>query len=272
MKKNLLYCFLFFVQITFARAQDVTGVLGAFPPELVLLQSRMDNKKDTIIQQIRFTSGTLNGRNIVLAQTGIGKVNAAITTTLMLEHFQPNEIVFSGIAGGIDPTLSPGDIVIGTSVTYHDYGMAEDSGMKYWSTKNPATMLENPRLFICDTTLVQTAVDVSKNLIFSKIKRDNGSFTPTVKQGNIVTGDVFVSSKKTTQRLRKELNAAATEMEGAAIAQTCFQQNTPFLIIRSLSDNANDKAQSDILTFYDIAAHNAATLVIALLGEIKSEK
>jgi adenosylhomocysteine nucleosidase len=130
-------------------------------------------------------------------------------------------------------------------------------------------MLENPRTFVCDTTLVQTAFDVSKDLIFSKIKRDNGSFTPAVKKGIIVTGDVFVSSPIITQRLRKELNAAATEMEGAAIAQTCFQQNTPFLIIRSLSDNANDKAQNDIITFYDIAAHNAATLVIAVLGEIK---
>ena len=270
MKKNLLLLSLFLLQTTFLSAQQITGVLGAFPPELVLLQSKMENKRDTIIQQIRFTKGTLSGRNIVLAQTGIGKVNAAIATTLLIEHFKPSEIVFSGIAGGIDPKLGPGDIVIGTQITYHDYGMAQDAGMQYWSTKNPATMLENPRSFACDSALVRKAFEIAKKLQFTKIKREKGSFDPAVTKGVIVTGDVFVSSKIITERLRKELNAAATEMEGAAIAQTCFQQNVPFLIIRSLSDNANEKAESDIKTFYDIAARNAATLVMGVLGEIKT--
>ncbi|MCE7066619.1 5'-methylthioadenosine/adenosylhomocysteine nucleosidase [Dyadobacter sp. CY326] len=270
MNKKLILLSLLFWQITPVSAQRITGVLGAFPPELVLLQSKMENKKDTVIQQIRFTKGTLSGREIVLAQTGIGKVNAAITTTLMIDHFKPAEIVFSGIAGGIDPALGPGDIVIGTHVTYHDFGMVQDAGMQYWSTKNPATMLENPRSFACDSSLVSKALAVSKGLQFSKIKRESGSFAPAVAKGIIVTGDVFVSSKIVTERLRKELNAAATEMEGASIAQTCFQQNTPFLIIRSLSDNANDKAQNDIMTFYDIAAHNAATLVMAVLGTIQT--
>lgn len=268
MKKSLLLFLFLFSRIIGVHGQNVTGVLGAFPPELVLLQSKMEDKKDTTIQQIHFTKGKLNGRRIVLAQTGIGKVNAAITTTIMIEHFKPTEIIFSGIAGGIDPNLNPGDIVIGTHVTYHDYGMAEDNGMQYWSTKNPATMLENPRSFICDSSLVKKALAVSAGLTFSKIKRENGSFEPAVKKGIIVTGDVFVSSEIITRRLRKELNAAATEMEGAAIAQTCYQQNTPFLIIRSLSDNANEKAQNDIKAFYDIAAHNAATLVMAVVGNM----
>lgn len=267
MNKSLLL-FLFLFAKIIAHAQNVTGILGAFPPELVLLQSKMEEKKDTTIQQIRFTKGKLNGRQIVLAQTGIGKVNAAITTTLMIEHFQPREIVFSGIAGGIDPALHPGDLVVGTQVTYHDYGMAMDNRMEYWSTKNPATMLENPRSFSCDSVLVNKAVTVAKDLTFSKIKRANGSFEPAVKKGIIVTGDVFVSSAMVTQRLRKELNAAATEMEGAAIAQTCYQQNVPFVIIRSLSDNANEKAQNDIKAFYDVAAHNAATLVMALISKM----
>lgn len=268
MKKSLLlFCFVS-IHVTSIFGQNITGVLGAFPPELDMLRSKMEGKKDTVIQQIRFTKGKINGRQIVLAQTGIGKVNAAITTTLLIEHFKPRQIVFSGIAGGIDPALHPGDIVIGTHVSYHDYGMAEDEGMKYWSTMNPATMLENPMSFVCDTALVQKALSASKDLTFSKIKRKDGSFEPSVKKGIIVTGDVFVSSEQITLRLRKELHATATEMEGAAIAQTCFQQNTPFLIIRSLSDNADNKAQNDIMTFYDIAAYNAGILVIALVGSL----
>lgn len=268
MKKNLLFILLF-ITTNFLHAQDITGILGAFPPELVLLESKMENKKDTLIGQMRFIKGTLNGKSVVLAQTGIGKVNAAIATTLMLEHFKPHEIVFSGIAGGIDPALFPGDIVIGTQITYHDYGAIEDGGMQYTPTRNPFSMEANPVVFNCDSVLVQKAVAVSRDLTFTKIKRENGSFSPAVKKGVIVTGDVFVSSATATQRLRKDLNAAATEMEGAAIAQTCFQQHTPFLIIRSLSDNANDKARNDMQAFYKIAAENAAILVMAVVGSLK---
>ncbi|KAA6437035.1 5'-methylthioadenosine/adenosylhomocysteine nucleosidase [Dyadobacter flavalbus] len=268
MKKNLLLI-LFFISTSILHAQDITGILGAFPPELVLLESKMEHKKDTLIGQMRFIKGTLNGKSVVLAQTGIGKVNAAIATTLMLEHFKPREIVFSGIAGGIDPALFPGDIVIGTQVTYHDYGAIEDRGMQYTPTRNPFSMEANPVVFSCDSVLVQKAVAVSQSLTFTKIKRENGSFAPAVKKGVIVTGDVFVSSVIATQRLRKDLNAAATEMEGAAIAQTCFQQHTPFLIIRSLSDNANDKARNDMQAFYKIAAENAAILVMAVVGSLK---
>lgn len=248
-------------------AQEITGILGAFPPEIVLLQSRMENKRDTIIRKTRFTTGILNGRKVVLAQTGIGKVNAAITTTLMIEHFLPREIIFSGIAGGIDPKLFPGDIVVGTQVTYHDFGSVQDNGMVYWATKNPFTLKENPVSFACDSALIQKAILKSAALKFSKVLRSNGSFLPSVAKGVIVTGDVFVSSETVTQRLRTDLKALATEMEGAAIAQTCYQQNVPFLIIRSLSDNANEKAKGDMMRFYQIAAENAAMLVIAMVGE-----
>ena len=247
-------------------AQEITGILGAFPPEIVLLQSKMENKKDTIIRRTRFTKGILSGKNVVLAQTGIGKVNAAITTTLMIEHFKPKEIIFSGIAGGIDPSLFPGDIVIGTQVSYHDFGTVQDTGMIYRPTRNPFTFQENPVRFICDSALVQKAFATAAGLSFSKVQRENGSFSPTVIKGIIVTGDVFVSSEIITQRLRKDLNAAATEMEGAAIAQTCYQQEVPFLIIRSMSDNANNKAKGDMMRFYEIAARNAAELVMAVVG------
>ena len=266
MKKFILFLLLPFGNII--HAQNITGLLGAFPPELVLIESKMQNKKDTLIQQIRFVKGMLNGKSVVLAQTGIGKVNAAITTTLMIEHFKPKQIVFSGIAGGIDPTLLPGDIVIGTQIAYHDYGSIDDSGMHYTPTKNAAYSKENPVFFKCDSVLVQKALSISTGLSFAKIKRDEGSFPPAIKKGVIVTGDVFVASEIVTQRLRKDLNAAATEMEGAAIAQTCYQQNIPFLIIRSLSDNANHKAANDVKSFYQIAAENAAVLVIGVVGGI----
>jgi adenosylhomocysteine nucleosidase len=251
--------------ISNAWSQKVIGILGAFPPELVLLKQQLVQPSDTVIQQIHFTKGILKGKRVVVAQTGIGKVNAAITTTLMLEHFKPQSIVFSGIAGGVDSTLLPGDIVIGTTLTYHDYGAVTDSGMVYNPTKNPVTMQLNPLHFTCDFSLVSKALAVSKTIQLEKVQRGDNSFLPIIKSGNIVTGDVFVSSEKLNHQLQYQLHAAATEMEGAAVAQVCWQQQTPFLVIRSLSDNANSKAQADVKHFYEIAAKNAATLVMALL-------
>lgn len=253
----------------YAKAQNITGLLGAFPPEIVLLREKMDNKRDTVIQNLHFTRGTLNGKNVVLAQTGIGKVNAAITTTLMIEHFKPGVIIFSGIAGGIDTTLAPGDIVIATEVAYHDYGTLTDTGMVNGPSRNAVNGQLNPLSFVCDPNLVAKAVTATGKLTLEKVTRENGAVTPSIKKGVIVTGDVFVSSEAVTARLRNKLNAVATEMEGAAIAQTCYQQHIPFLIIRSLSDKANNKARKDMMSFYEIAARNAATLVMAIVAELK---
>jgi adenosylhomocysteine nucleosidase len=265
------HVFLLLVCVTvslISRAQEITGVLGAFPPEMVLLQSKMENKADTVIQRIRFSKGILNGRRVVLAQTGIGKVNAAIVTTLMIEHFAPREIIFSGIAGAIDTTLAAGDIVIGTRLAYHDYGMLTDTGMRYGPTRNTVTLQLNPLYFNCDSLLIRKATIAGTSLRLEKIMRETGMVLPEVRPGIIVTGDVFVSTAAVTTRLRNELGASATEMEGAAIAQTCFQQNIPFLVIRSLSDKANSTARKDMMSFLDIASRNSAMLVMAILATL----
>jgi len=252
-----------------APANPVTAILGAFPPEMNILQEQIQQKKDTLIQQVRFTLGLLNGRQVVLAQTGMGKVNAAMTTTLILEHFHPRELLFTGIAGGVNPRLSPGDLVIGTAVTYHDYGTLTPDSMLLRPTHNPFTLQENPVFFTCDTGLVQTARRVSKEVAFFKINDHNGGHQPAIVAGIIVTGDVFVASTPATQKFRRQLGAEATEMEGAAIGQICWQQGVPFLVIRSLSDNASSNAASEVRTFYQVAANNSASLVMALVAALQ---
>jgi adenosylhomocysteine nucleosidase len=248
--------------------RPLTAILGAFPPELVMLKAQLLQTKDTVIQHIHFTEGILNGRNVVLAQTGIGKVNAAITTTLLLDHFQPREVVFTGIAGGINPALSPGDLVIATQTAYHDYGTVTPDSMKRRATRNPFTMQENPEFFTCDTALVAAALSAGKSVTLEKIAAKSGVRAPHIIAGIIVTGDVFVASGAVTQYLRNSLRADATEMEGAAVAQVCWQQKTPFIIIRSLSDDAGNNASALVRNFYEIAARNSATLVVALMGRM----
>ncbi|MBC7922499.1 MAG: 5'-methylthioadenosine/S-adenosylhomocysteine nucleosidase, partial [Ferruginibacter sp.] len=108
--------------------KPVTAILGAFPDEVTLLEGKMRNRKERYLQGVRFLTGKLNGQPIILARTGIGKVNAAATTTLLLEHFRPREVLFTGIAGGINPSLAPGDLVIGTRLAHHDYGTLTEKG------------------------------------------------------------------------------------------------------------------------------------------------
>ena len=252
--------------------RDVTAILGAFPPEVSLLHEQIQNKKESYYQNTRFTEGTLNGRKVVLAQTGIGKVNAASITTLMLDHFQPAQVVFTGIAGGINPQLHPGDLVIATRVAYHDYGTITPDSMLLRNTRNPFTMEENPAYFTCDSGLVTLAANAARKVTFTKINMSNESLTPSVITGTIVTGDVFVASDKATDYLNQRLQADATEMEGAAIGQICWQQQVPFIVIRSMSDNANNMASVDVKTFYQVAANNSAALVKEIAGLIGSKK
>jgi adenosylhomocysteine nucleosidase len=174
--------------------------------------------------------------------------------------------LFTGIAGGVNPRLSPGDLVIGTAVTYHDYGTLIPDSIQLRPTHNPFTLQENPAFFTCDTGLVQAARSAGKQVVFSKINDRNGGHLPAVVAGIIVTGDVFVASLPATQRFRRQLGAEVTEMEGAAIGQICWQQHVPFLVIRSLSDNASSNAAAEVRTFYQVAANNSASLVIALVA------
>lgn len=264
-------CLLLTVQRPKAQTANppVTAILGAYGEEITLLLEKVENKTDRVIAHLHFTEGTLNGRRVVVALTGIGKVNAAITTTLVIENFHPAELLFSGIAGGVDPALSPGDLVIGKKLAYHDYGTLTDS-LKLDPTRDPATTRNNPLYFSCNDGLVNIAEKVSLGLPLEK--PIEGRPAPRIVSGTIVTGDVFISSRSATRRLWQNMNAEATDMEGAAVAQTCWQQGLPFIVIRSLSDAADSEAEKDIARFYRAAAHNAATLVIAITGEISCRR
>ncbi|HVU95763.1 MAG TPA: 5'-methylthioadenosine/adenosylhomocysteine nucleosidase [Puia sp.] len=244
---------------------QTTAILGAYGEEISLLLGKVQDKKESVIAGLHFTEGTLNGRKVVVALTGIGKVNAAITTTLMIEHFRPAELLFSGIAGGVDPALSPGDLVIGKELAYHDYGILGDT-LRLDSTRNPATTRRNPLYFPSSDRLIRIAENVGRNLPLEK--PIEGRPAPRVVTGTIVTGDVFVSSRVVTQRFWQNMRAEATDMEGAAVAQACWQQQVPFIVIRSLSDGADGEAEKDIARFYRAAAHNAAMLVAAITGQL----
>lgn len=254
-----------------ARATPVTAILSAMTLEVERLGQELTDKKEVTVQGIRFTTGGLKDRRVVLAHSGIGKVNAGIAATLLVEQFQPTHILFTGIAGGLNPDLRPGDVVIGAKTAYHDYGEWTPEGFRVGRTVDPFTGKPNPLFFPADAGLLAVAEKAALDLKLAPVKMASGERTPRVVTGVIVTGDAFVASAAKKDALRKEFKADATEMEGAAVAQICWQRRVPCLILRSLSDSAGAKAPENERFFEKSAAQNAALLVTGIVGRLEAK-
>ena len=250
-----------------APSAPVLAVLGAANQEVTLLQSMLTDAKSQEIEGIEFVSGQIGTEPVVLAWTGVGKVNAAMTTTLLLEHFQPTRVLFTGIAGSVDPNLEPGDIVVAKQTAYHDMGTLWSQGIEYGGVKSRMTGEPNPVFFPADPVLLTATEKAAKGMTFGSVGLRVGQRPPKVVVGTVVTGDVFVASKEKSAELAKELGADAVEMEGAAVAQLCYQRDIGCLVIRSISDKADRSAVMDKQLFHTMAAKNSAGLVVKIVGE-----
>jgi adenosylhomocysteine nucleosidase len=246
----------------------ITAILGAMSLETELLQKSLTPCETITIEKHTFYKGKLAGRDVVVTFSGIGKVNAAVTTTLVLEHFKPAEVLFTGIAGGINPDMQTGDVLIATQSAQHDYGDITDAGMKHEGIRNPATGKRAPLFLPGDPRLIKLAEDVAGQIKLRPIAMAQGERTPKIVKGTVVTGDVFVATSQKKAELRKDMQADAVEMEGGAVAQVCHQQDVPCLIIRSLSDLADANAPKDFQIFARTAAENSAKFVTDIVSLI----
>jgi adenosylhomocysteine nucleosidase len=243
----------------------VTAILGAFGEEVEIIEARLVEPQYHTLLGMDFVTGTLERRPIVLAQTGIGKVNAAMTTALLIYEFRPSAVIFTGIAGGLDPELSPGDIVVGEKVAHHDLVIYNENGCDTYRVRNPLTGRHNPIFLPADTTLLDLARKAQEGLELKKIVTNDGARVPRIVTGTIVTGDAFIASAAKRAELRRRLDADVVEMEGAAVAQVCYQQEIPFLIVRSMSNTADSDVRMDTARFNEAAAHNAARYVMRMV-------
>ena len=262
------FCLLILTNPAAAQPRPVTALLGAFGAEVDLVKQTLTDPKSMSLNGIEFTTGRIGNQDVVVAETGIGKVNAAMTTALMLNHFKPQRVIFTGIAGGINPDLQPGDIVIAGQITHHDFNSLSLMAEPTTRTLNPITKTLNPAYFPADSGLMKRAMQAATGLQFEGIPLADGQLSTRpvrVLVGTIVTGDQFISSAAKVGQLRADFRADATEMEGAAVAQVCYQLRTPLLVIRSLSDRADAEAAVAIRAFYPTAARNSAKLVLALV-------
>lgn len=228
------------------------GIIGAMSEEIEDLKSRMGEYETEERAGFSFYKGTLNKEEIVLLLSGIGKVNAAMGTTLMIERYSPDCIINTGSAGGFSSDLSIGDVVISTEVRHHDVD-ATVFGYEYGQVpRMPAAYIPNSVLIEMAEKAVARLDDVSTS------------------KGLIATGDSFMHRDEHIHAVREKLPAImAAEMEAAAIAQCCHNFNLPFVIIRAISDIAGDKDnQIEFEDFLKIASVNSANMVMEIIQMI----
>lgn len=227
------------------------GIIGAMDEEIRILKEKMTDVQTTTVAGCNFHQGELGAKKVTLTMSGIGKVSAAVATTLLLEKFQPDVIINTGSAGGYDTSLNVGDVVISTEVRFHDVDV---TAFGY----EIGQMAELPAAFYADKKLVDIAQHAAYSL--SSLK---------VIKGLICTGDTFMADPEKAEAARKNFpTMVACEMEAAAVAQVCHQFTVPFVVIRSLSDIAGKKSEVSFEQYLPTAAKNAAVLVEKIISKL----
>ncbi|MEX6261690.1 5'-methylthioadenosine/adenosylhomocysteine nucleosidase [Staphylococcus haemolyticus] len=223
------------------------GIIGAMEEEVAILKDKLTDMNEISVAHVKFYRGKLNSKEVVLTQSGIGKVNAAISTTLLIEKFNPNLIINTGSAGALDESLSVGDMLISNDVVYHD---VDATAFGYKLGQIPQMPLE----FKSDQELLKSVETV--------INKKNYN----AKIGQIVSGDSFIGSVEQRLTIKQQFpEAMAVEMEATAIAQTCYQFNVPFIVTRAVSDLANGTADISFEEFLGEAAKSSSSIVEALI-------
>lgn len=198
------------------------GIIFAMEEELLSLKEYLKLEKEYNIFNLTFYEGTINGVECVLVESGVGKVNAARTTQILIDNIKVDYIFNIGVAGGVDKSLSVGDIVLGEKLVQHDFDTTAFGHQK--------GMVPGVGLYAeSDVYLLTLADSVLKSL-------EDISF----KRGIIASGDIFCTETWMSEKINKKFNALCVEMEGASIAQVCYLSHVPFLIIRSISDVPNN--------------------------------
>ncbi|KGA31565.1 5'-methylthioadenosine/S-adenosylhomocysteine nucleosidase [Pectobacterium brasiliense] len=226
------------------------GIIGAMEQEVTLLRDRIENRQTFQRAGCEIYTGQINGVDVALLKSGIGKVSAALGTTLLLEHSKPDVVINTGSAGGLAPTLNVGDIVVSDEVRYHD---ADVTAFGY----EPGQMAGCPAAFLADEKLITLAQAVIAELQLNAVR------------GLVVSGDAFINGAEPLARIRTTFpKAIAVEMEATAIAHVCHQFAVPFVVVRAISDVADKASHLSFDEFLSVAAQQSTRMVEAILAKL----
>lgn len=228
------------------------GIIGAMDEEVAKIKEHMTEVEVTTKASMDFYKGKLNGKEAVVVRSGIGKVNAAICTQILADDFHVDAVINTGIAGSLNKDIDIGDIVLSTDTLEHDMD-AVTFGYPLGQIPRMDTLS-----FTADEHLRSVARTACRKVLSSV----------TAFEGRIVSGDQFVSSKEKKDWLIQTFGGYCTEMEGAAIAHAAYLNKIPFLIIRAISDKADDSASMDYPAFEAMAIKNSVTLILEMAGNL----
>lgn len=228
--------------------QRYIGIIGAMDEEIHELLQRMENVAQKNIQSTTYYTGTINQTPIVVCKSGVGKVNAAICTQIMIDTFQVEAVLFTGVAGAVDPDLDIGDLVISSECQYHDM---DASKLGFAKGEIP---YQETSVFLADPDWINWAKKAG-----AKLDGVN------VKVGKVVSGDQFISDPAKVSELREQFSASCVEMEGAAVAHVCHFNRVPYVVIRSISDRADHSADVNFVEFVRLAADRSCHMVTEML-------
>ena len=224
------------------------GIIGAMEVEVASLKEQMKDIQVTRKASMEFYSGIIEGKNVVVVRSGIGKVNAAVCAQILIDDFKAEVVINTGIAGSLNA-----DIVVSTDLIHHD--------MNAVAFGYPVGQIPQMEAFSFHSD------DALRALAVKACKEANPDIE--VFEGRIASGDQFVADQGVKDFITKEFGAYAVEMEGAAIAQAAYLNNVPFLVIRAISDKADGSAEMDYPTFEAQAAEHSFKLTLRILKDIQ---
>ena len=230
-----------------------TGIIGAMEEEIALLKEKMEIEVVVKKASMEFYQGLLNGREVVLVRSGIGKVNAGLCAQILVDVFNVSHLINTGIAGSLRAEINIGDIVVSTDLIHHD--------MNAVAFGYPVGQIPQMDVFSFqgDEVLRKVAVQACR-----EVNPDIQVF-----EGRIASGDQFVADQGVKDFIVKEFGAYAVEMEGAAIAQAAYLNHVPFLVIRAISDKADGSAHVDYPAFEQLAIEHSVKLTREILKNIQ---
>ena len=221
------------------------GIIAAMEVEAEELKAALTDARAVYHMGMNFIEGTLDKTPVVVVRSGIGKVNAAICATTLLQRFGVTHVINTGIAGSLDERIRIGDLVISSDAVQHDI-----DATKFGYRRGVIPQLGISSVFVADSAMRQAARMAAVNQVSNE----------HVFEGRIVSGDTFVATREQKADLVATFDAICCEMEGASIAHVCSLANVPFVIIRAISDNADEDADLDYPSFERSAAHRCAII------------
>ncbi|WP_271716159.1 5'-methylthioadenosine/adenosylhomocysteine nucleosidase [Anaeromicropila herbilytica] len=228
------------------------GIIGAMEEEVNILKDKMEIESVSQKASMEFYKGKLCGREVVIVRSGIGKVNAAICTQILVDDYEVSAVINTGVAGSLKNEINIGDIVLSNDAIQHDM---DATGFGYEVGVIPRM---EQSTFVAEEKLVAVAKEVCE-----EVNPDINTFV-----GRVVSGDQFISDREKKEWLVSTFKAYCTEMEGASIAQAAYLNNIPFLIIRAISDKADHSAEMDYSEFEAKAIEHTVKLVSELVKRI----